>query len=272
MKLRDESGERMADHPKQTVIPVLPGCILPHLLLAFLLAGCSGALPKIDNLELDKSFTHKEVVAHKMCVGAVVSSDNYLSPEDRARYADLLRRVIQDDHEDYVVLPVAEVEKRVAPGRYEEMLHAYRKVGFLYSEMLEDLEAFSKDFRYLLLARIESNMTTEKTERRPQTDDQGYEIEGKRWVELTTSRIVVVSFDIYDLLQSDTVMSGSIYKRSSRSRAYGEVEDKNILKAFFQTMASTCIQPFAEDLLQPSAPDFEKNLVKIFRGLSNKMP
>ena len=245
---------------------------LSCILLLFLLTGCSGKRPAIYNLKQDDSFVQSEIIAYKMGIGGVVAVDTSLSAEERTRYADLLRKAVQDERKYYTVFPVTDTETRMGPKRYEEILHAYRKRGFLCFDTLQEIKAVTKDFRYLVMARIEADVATEKTIRRPQTDDLGNTIEGERWVELATRRSVVVSLDIYDLLKCVSVMSGSLYKRGSNAWAYGEKEGGDAGEQFLQSFGSTCFQGFAEENLQPRAPRFEMVLGKIFKGFARDLP
>jgi len=242
------------------------------MLLLFLVTGCSGALPAIDNLKQEKGFVHAEIAAGKMGIGGIVSDLGSLSVEDRVRYAGLLRKALQDEKKDYAVFPAGELERRMGPDCYRDMLDAYRKLGFLCQDTLLEIRAAAGGFRYLVWARIEADKTSEKTVRRPQTDDQGREIEGERWVELSTGRAVVVSFDIYDLVNAASVMSGSLWERMDKSWAYGETEGKGVAEGFFQGLTSVFVQATAEGLLQPSAPPLDKVLFKIFKRLARGIP
>lgn len=245
---------------------------LSCVLLLVLLVGCSNSRPMIYNLKQDKSFVQPEILTGKMGIGGVVCSDPSLCAGERDRYADLLRSAIQEKRKGYAVFPATETEKNMGPDRYNEMLDSYRKLGFLCFDTLQEIKAVTREFRYFVMARIEANVTTEKTTRRPQTDDQGKEIEGERWVELATKRTVVVSLDVYDLFKSVSVMSGSLYERGTNEWAYGEVEGKDPATGFLQSFGSTCVQGFAEDTLQPRAPSFDKVLIKIFKGFALNMP
>ncbi|MDY6790830.1 MAG: hypothetical protein SWH54_06130 [Thermodesulfobacteriota bacterium] len=244
-------------------------------LLSFLMFFGCATIPEIINLEQDESFTHDEIVGSMMGVGGVVSVANDIDESKSSKYAGILQKSFLTVRKEFVVLPVEEVIQWLGSDRYQTMLHHYRYKGLLDSDFVVKLKSSSIAFRYLLLVRIIENETTETRERCPRTeippqwDSKGNPVVKEIAVELTATRRMTVSLDIYDLSKGILAWSGMINESKSKQRTvYFEKKDEDLGRKF----ALIPVRAFLEVTLQPSAPPTDKLLHKIFKAFAQYMP
>ena len=244
------------------------------LLSILVFSGCA-TIPKINNLKQDKSFTPDEIVAGRLGVGGVVSIVNDLDDSARRQYSDILRKSLLSVRKEYVILPVEEVAKWIEKDHYQAILNDYKYTGELSLNLLKKLASSQTAFRYLLLIRIIENEITKTREKSPrpeippQWDLEGNPVVKEIAVELTTSRRIRVSLDIYDLEKEILVWHGTINENKSKERtAYIEKKDEGIGRMF----ALIPVRTFLEVALEPSAPTTDKLLQKIFKAFAQYIP
>jgi len=232
-------------------------------------------MPEIINLKQDESFTHDEIVAGMMGVGGVVSIVNDLDESESSKYAGILKESFLSVRKEFVILPVEEVVQWIGNGHYHTILHDYKYTGKLNLDFLKKFKSSQNPFRYLLLARIIENEITKTREEvprpeiPPQWDSKGNPIVKEIAVELTATRRMMVSLDIYDLKKGLPVWSGIINESKSKQRtAYFEKKDEGIGRTF----ALIPVRAFLEVTLQPSIPRTDELLHKIFKAFAQYIP
>lgn len=245
-------------------------CVLFFLVLS----GCA-TIPEIINLKQDESFTHDEIVSGMMGVGGVVSIVNGLDESESSKYAGILKESFLSVKKDFVILPVEDVAKRIGNDHYQTILYDYRYTGVLDLDFVNKLKSSPIAFRYLLLARIIENGTTETRERcprpeiPPQWDSKGNPIVKEIAVELIATRRMTVSLDIYDLSKGILAWSGMINESKSKQRtAYFEKKDEDLGRK----VALIPVRAFLEVTLQPSVPRTDELLHKIFKAFAQYLP
>jgi len=249
-----------------------PGCAAPHV---------------IPDLKQDASFVHAGLVDGGIGVGGVVSAPEVFDQEACAKYAKLLGQRIHKERPALFVSPAEDVSVKIGAERYRSLLDKYREFGRLRAESIELLRG-SSAARYLVFARVKSNTTREDRREYPQKEpekdslqkdylqdnekDFVFSSKKKMWVELSTTRHIVISLDVYDLVKGISAWSGSIHESATNSIAYGKKKDKRLVQGFLKSMSGVAVEMLFEPLVQPKAPGTDELMGKVFKEFAGSLP
>ena len=249
---------------------LMPPCQILVSLAVVLLAGCATTVtaPGVPSFKIDESLTHEKIVAGKMGIGGVVT---HVSDCDRAesdRYASLLRRTSMNEREDFVVLPIEEVRRRIGTDSHKIILEEYAQSGRLSLPSLMEAQAVADECRYMVFAVIIDNKVDVTRREYTESDWKTGSSEEELWVDLVTTRHMSASMDIYDLIRAISVFRGTVDISESVSKEYAKTADRNIGEAFMRMP----VHVFMQTALQPKPPSTERILGKLFVIFANNIP
>jgi hypothetical protein len=249
---------------------LMPRCRILVGLAVVLLAGCATTVtsPVISTLEIDESLTHEKIVAGKMGIGGVVSHVSDPNSAEAGRYARLLQETFMNEREDFVVLAIEEVRRRIGSDRHEMVLREYTQAGRLTRPSLMEAQTVADECRYMIFASIIDNEVDVACREYTETDWETDSSQEDLWVEVMTTRYMHASMDIYDLVTTVSVFHGTVNISESVSKKYSKTPDRNIGEAFLRIP----VHAFLQTVLQPEPPSTEEILGKLFVTFVKSVP
>jgi hypothetical protein len=234
------------------------------------LAGCATTVtaPVISPLKIDESLTHETIVAGKMGIGGVVTHVSDSGSAEAGTYARLLRKTFMNERQDFVVLPIEEVRRKIGTDRHETVLQEYARAGRLTGPCLMEAQAVANECRYMIFASIIDNEVNVTCREYTETDWETGSSQGDLWVEVMTTRYMRASMDIYDLVTAVSVFRGTVNISESVSKKYSKTADRNIGERFLRMP----VHAFLQTALQPEPPSTEGVLEKLFVTFAKSVP
>lgn len=184
------------------------------LLLIAALAACGR--PHVFGLRHDPAFTYESLHGGSIAVGGVtgVTGDEPPAPATRSQFESLLATALMEAYPRLKVVPAGAVVAALGEASHTELLARYRLAGELDSAAQHEMNTRLANARYVILARIEADVTDSSETVTPDTlGKKEYET-----VNLAASRTMTVGFQVYDRLLGRSVWSG----RAEQGRQRGE--------------------------------------------------
>jgi hypothetical protein len=231
---------------------------LPLLLLATL-AAC--AQPHVFGLRHDPAFTYDSLHSGNVAVGGVttITSDDPPTPATRSQFESLLATALMEAYPRLKVMPAGAVAAALGEASHTELLARYRLAGDLDSAAQHELNTRLENARYVVLARIEADLTdnsesvTPDTARKPK-----YET-----VKLAASRTMTVGFDVYDRSLGRSVWRGRLSAADTAANTY--VEQRGFVAAVVTSM-------LRGEHKYPNPPSRTKVLRPLFEEFAESLP
>ena len=164
-------------------------------------------------------------------------------------------------------------------------MNEYRKYPTSPLNSLKKIAFVKHDLEYLLFGSIDLNEIREdqyKEVRLKDVSDTALDaylntdeedtLEEENLLVFETTRIVRMSFQIYDLKTACLVWSCTIEDSGSNRRSIVLDKKDGILKEFAQSMSIGLFQGFYGPMIQPAAPEFETLLKRIFKAFADRLP
>jgi len=255
----------------RNMLPLLASALLGAAL--FLASSC---VTPIEGLEHDPTFTHRAVCSERMIVGGVTSAVSAMSPADRSRYADLLRRQFLALRKAYPISTAGTLSQALGAERYNRLLDDYRVHGQLSADQMRELKAAGVGERYAAFVRVE------RDESRSDRDEENGSVYGKakqdkdrKTIVLKTTRECTATLTIYDLVAVKPVWRGAVEQSVSHSDTHTSEEgdedwEDAVLTAVIGGLFGLSSEKDAEAYPQPASLD--EVLRDVFRGFAENMP
>lgn len=239
----------------RAVAPLAGRC----LLLAAL-GAC--ARPQIYGLRHDRSFTYQSLDSGSIAVAGVTSIGRAaaLDSTTRGQFESMLTNALRDGYRRLEVRSAGAVAAEFGDSLHGEVLDRYRRVGDLDSATLHEIRARLPKPRYVVFARIESDVTDSAETVTQDSLDKRLNVEQ---VVRSRFRTMTVGFHVYDLTLSRAVWSGEVMKADTASNAYTQP------RKFLASLVTAMVRGSAK---YPSAPAQTKVLRLLFDDFAESLP
>lgn len=181
------------------------------MFLLLMLTGCGGMT--MTGGYIDPGFVRQSVVDGRMVAVGVVSSVQDLTVKERNDYAAVLRTKIMEYRKYYSVTSSGDLVNKIGKEGYNRILDNYKVTGGLSAEGMQTIKE-ATSVRYAVIARIESDKTTNGERRRSMS------YAGK--IEAKANRTMTVSMNIYDIDNAKSVFSGNIESYTDETELHDE--------------------------------------------------
>lgn len=244
------------------------------LSLFFLLPGCA---TKITGVRQDKSFTYDKIIQGKMGIGGVFSNFEDLSDKAKSKHASNLQYALQEERENYPIVPMPEVRDNIGKDRFYEIMDKYKVDGMLGKQDLQEIGSKAK-VRYLVLIRIEEDVHSgpEWNDQMERRNRKG-RITQKKGINVSRGRSVKVSGNVYDLEMAKVVWSGQV-TTFDRNRVFYKYKKKSQLEGLADVVravkgdAAKEEKPMEKLYPAPPPPSLFKMFGNVFEGFADSMP
>jgi len=209
----------------------------------------------MDNVISKDSFSAEEVRNEKilfwgLSVGSAISDNTIFS-----KYSNIALASLTNRRKDIDISFNSNLAIDLGTKKYQEIYQTNRDGETLNSETLSTLYSVAKDYRYIIMSRIDRNHINETTDFR---DDN---------IILTTTRELTVHTEIYDLQDLEMVWSGenSLIRANEKSNKYNG--NANNSKDTTETKIENNLYG-----THPPPPPIEKMLERSFVELADSLP
>ena len=229
-----------------------------------LLLASSGACagPQIYGLRHDRSFTYQSLDSGSMVVGGVtaVGREAALDSTTRGQFESLLTNSLRDGYRRLEVPSAGAVAAEFGDSLHGEVLNRYRRVGELDSATLREMSARLPKPRYVVFARIESDVIDSAETVTQDSADKKLNVEQ---VVRSRFRTMTVGFHVYDMSLSRAVWSGELMTADTASNSYTQP------RKFVESVVTAIIRGSPK---YPTAPTQSKVLRLLFDDFAESLP
>lgn len=229
------------------------------LLLASVRA-CAG--PQIYGLRHDRSFTYQSLDSGSIAVGGVtaVGREAALDAATQSQFAGILTSSLRDGYPRIQVLSAGAVEAELEDSVHGELVNGYRRIGDLDSAALHEISDRLPKLRYVVFARIESDVIDSAETVTQDSADKKLNVEQ---VVRSRFRTMTVGFHVYDMSLSRAVWSAQLMKADTASNAYTQP------RKFVEAVVTEIIRGSPK---YPSAPTPSRVLRLLFDDFAESLP
>lgn len=229
-------------------------------LLLATVGACAG--PQIYGLRHDRSFTYQSLDSGSIAVGGVtaVGREAALDAATRSQFAGILTNSLRDGYPRIEVLSAGAVEAALEDSLHRQLVDGYRRMGDLDSAALHEIIDRLPKLRYVVFARIESDVVDSAEIVRQDSVDKKLNIES---VVRSRSRTLSVAFHVYDLSLGRAVWSGELVKADTASTTYSQPR---------KLVASVVTAMIRGSPKYPTAPSQNKVLRLLFDDFAESLP
>jgi hypothetical protein len=230
------------------------------VLLVATLGAC--AQPHVFGLRHDPTFTYQSLDSGSIAVGGVTSitGDEAPTPATRGQFESLLATALREAYPRLKVVSAGAVAGALGDGSHGELLARYRLAGELDSAALQEMSNRLSNLRYVVLARIEADVTDSSE---TVTQDSLGKKSKYEQVALVASRTMTVGFLVYDISLRRAVWSGRLAKSDSASNNYVEP------RGFVESLVTALLRGSHK---YPGAPQQLKVLRLLFEEFAESLP
>lgn len=229
-------------------------------LLLATISACAG--PQIYGLRHDRSFTYQSLDSGSIAVGCVTAVGRESVPDSitRGQFESLLTNSLRDGYRGLEVRSAGAVAAEFGDSLHGEVLNRYRRAGELDSATLHDMSARLAKPRYVVFARIESDVIDSAETVTQDSADKKLNVEQ---VVRLRFRTMTVGFHVYDLSLSRAVWSGELVKADTASSTYSQPR---------KLVASVVTAIIRGSPKYPTAPSQNKVLRLLFDDFAESLP
>lgn len=227
-----------------------------------LVVGSGCARSHVLGLRHDPRFTYGSLDSGSIAVGGVtwVTGDEAPSAATRSQFESLLATALTDADPRLTVMSAGAVAAALPEGSHGKLLARYRLAGELDSTALYEMSDRLSNVRYVVLARIEGDVTerSETVTRDTLEKKPKYE-----HVSLAVSRTMTLGFQVYDMSLRLAVWSGRLSRTDDASNNY---EDPT---GFLESLVTATLRGPHK---YPDAPAQINVLRHVFQDFAESLP
>jgi hypothetical protein len=178
-----------------------------------LLAGCGS---QVAHLYQDPDFQHQAIADGGLVVVAVVAvpgvQEGSLGAE--RSYALRMTDALTTRRPDLELRDASDVPTVLGPGEYQALNNRYRSRGNFGIESLNKLQSLAPLARYAAFCRLESNSVIQSGSDSSTLSADTIDYSSN----LTSERVIVASFDVFDVAERRLVWTAQFSKDNTRTR------------------------------------------------------
>lgn len=243
------------------------------------IASTSSCTPTLSGLQVSESFTHDLISKEGMVIAGVVKADGPWDRNKNNMFSGMLANSIMNERKEFKVSPIGSFISAVGEDNASKIWHTYKTIGMLNKKELEMVAKKLPNKRFLILAKMDSDVVSESTsyqEPREDVDSKGNKTYVRGRTIARSSRDLSYTINIFDLKKLDSAFSGSMSNSASESKEYLDEEKSNSLLSgiadVIRASKGSENQKAQTEFKAPPPPGYDYITKYIFSGFAKNFP
>ncbi len=241
------------------------------LLSTLLITSCA---TKVHGLRKTADFTYTNVQTERLTIAGIVHTGENWDYKKQISTANQFRVELQEKRRDLLVDNASPLIKKIGRGLYREILREIEEDGILSEKSLTILGQNITKRRYLVFARIESDIIENDRTESAITNAEGKET-GDRNLTTTTKRSMDINFSVYDIRNKYLAWNG-IIKKSDRNDLEYTIRKRDGVDKIIDLVSAFSSKKNTESMNKkypfPKTPVDRDILAYAFRGFAENLP